>query len=155
MLLKRIINYPSTFRTFNNPFAELERIRNEMDMLTENFLSRSPRLPSTSGVFPAINLTEDTDHYYLRAELPGVKSEELDIQATGKNLAISGERKIPAENEAAKYHRRERDSGKFSRIIDLPGDINAEKVAAKLENGILTITIPKAEMAKPRQIKIN
>lgn len=154
MLVKRIFNYPSTFRAFNNPFAELERLRNEMDMLAGNFLSRPSRPTAPSGVFPAVNLTEDTDHYYLRAELPGLKGDELEIQTTGKTLAISGERKIPAENAAAKYHRRERDSGRFSRIIELPGDISSEKVAAKLENGILTITIPKAEMAKPRQIKI-
>ncbi len=155
MLLKRIINYPSAYRTFSNPFTELERLRNEMNMLTGNFLSGPFQQPSPSGVFPAINLTEDTDHYYLRAELPGLKDDELEIQSTGKSLAISGERKIPSENEAAKYHRRERDSGKFSRVINLPSDINSEKVVAKLENGILTITIPKAEMAKPRKIKIH
>jgi HSP20 family protein len=109
----------------------------------------------SAGVFPLINLTEDKDKYYVRAELPGVKGDELDIQVTGKNLAISGERKIAAEGEGARYHRREREAGTFSRMIGLPGEVDADNVEANLENGVLSITVPKAEIAKPRQITIS
>jgi HSP20 family protein len=113
-------------------------------------------LPSLhAGVFPAINLTEDKDKYIIRAELPGILAEELDIQATGNNLSISGERKIEAEKDNVRYHRREREAGKFSRAISLPGDIDAEGVSASLVNGILKISVPKAEKAKPKQITIN
>ena len=105
-------------------------------------------------MFPLINLTENKDNYYIRAELPGVKGEELDIQVTANNLAISGERKIAAEEEGAKYHRREREAGSFSRMIGLPGDINSEKVDARMEDGILTIVVAKAEAAKPKQITV-
>jgi HSP20 family protein len=108
----------------------------------------------SAGVFPLINLTEDKDKYYLRAELPGVKADELDIQVTGNNLAISGERKIATEDESAKYHRREREAGSFSRMIGLPGEVNTNKVEAKLDNGILTIEVAKAEIAKPKQISV-
>jgi HSP20 family protein len=101
-----------------------------------------------------INLTEDKDSCFIRAELPGVKADELDIQATGNNIAISGERKIASETENARYHRREREAGTFSRMIGLPGDIDADRVEAKLENGILTVVIPKAEAAKPKQISV-
>jgi HSP20 family protein len=114
----------------------------------------APQQRVSAGVFPLINLTEDKDKYYVRAELPGVKGEELDIQVTGKNLAISGERKIAAEEEGARYHRREREAGTFSRMIGLPGEVDSNAVDAKLENGILSIIVPKAEIAKPKQITV-
>jgi HSP20 family protein len=106
-------------------------------------------------VFPAINLTEDADNYYVRAELPGIKADALDIQTVGRNLTLSGERTIASEGEHVRYHRREREAGKFSRIIGLPGDINTDKVDAKLVNGLLTVTIAKADAAKPKQITIH
>jgi HSP20 family protein len=115
----------------------------------------APNERVSAGVFPLINLTEDKDNYYVRAELPGVKSDELDVQVTGNNLAISGERKIAAEDESARYHRREREAGTFSRMIVLPGEVNTDKVEADLENGVLTIVIAKAEIAKPKQISVN
>jgi len=107
-----------------------------------------------AGVFPLTNVTEDKDNYYVRAELPGINSDELDIQVTVKGISISGERKIPVEGNNVKYHRREREAGKFSRTINLPEDVDVNKVDASLNNGILTVTIPKAEIAKPRQISI-
>lgn len=107
-----------------------------------------------SGVFPAINLTENKDHYYVRAELPGMKSQEIDIQVAGRNLSISGERQIQSEGENARYHRREREAGKFSRIISLPDEINADKIDAHLLNGVLTVTVAKAEAVKPKQITV-
>ena len=127
-------------------------MRRQMDRLFEDAMAPYQRFQA--GVFPLINLTEDKNNYYVRAELPGMKAKELDIQATGNNLAISGERKIAAETEGARYHRREREAGKFSRMIGLPGEINPDKVEAKLENGILTVVVAKAEAAKPKQISI-
>jgi HSP20 family protein len=112
--------------------------------------SREPR----AGVFPLTNITEGKDHYYVRAELAGIKAQDLEITITGDNLAIAGERKIPAEKESAKYHRREREAGKFSRIITLPGQINTDKVEASCVDGILTVILPKAESARPRQISV-
>jgi HSP20 family protein len=112
-----------------------------------------PRQPAR-GVFPLLNLTEDKDNYYLRAELPGVKTDELNIEATGNNLSITGERKIAAEDQSARFHRRERDAGRFSRAVTLPGHIDHDKISASMANGMLTVTIPKAESAKPRQIQI-
>jgi HSP20 family protein len=120
----------------------------------ERVFDESSYQQSAAGVFPLINLTEDKDSYYVRAELPGVKGDELNIQVTGNNLAISGERKIDTEEEGAKYHRREREAGTFSRMIGLPGEVNTEKVEANLDNGVLSISIPKAEVAKPKQITV-
>ena len=150
MIYRRFFNVP-TLR-FRSPFDELHRMRQQLDRLFED--TAAPHQALGAGVFPLINLTEDKDNFYVRAELPGVKGEELDIQVTANNLAISGERKIVAEEEGAKYHRREREAGSFSRMIGLPGDINSDKVDAKMENGILTIVVAKAEAAKPKQISV-
>jgi HSP20 family protein len=106
------------------------------------------------GVFPLINLTETKDNFYIRAELPGMTSSDLDMQATSNSVSVSGERKIPSENREAKYHRRERDAGKFSRIVGLPSEIDPDKIEASLVNGILTVVVPKAQAAKPRQISV-
>jgi HSP20 family protein len=150
MIYRRLFNVP-TWR-FRSPFDELHRMRQQLDQLFENTAVPHQRL--SAGVFPLINLTEDKDSYYVRAELPGVKGEALDIQVTANNLAISGERKIAAEDKGAKYHRREREAGSFSRMIGLPGDIDSDKVDAKLEDGILTVVVSKAEAAKPKQIPV-
>jgi len=151
MIYRRLFQVPSW--SVGGPFGELERMRRQMDQLLARFGdAESPR--QQAGVFPAINLTEDKDTYYIRAELPGVRADDLEIQTTGQNLSISGERKIQAEQQEVKYHRRERESGKFSRIVALPGEIDTGKVNAGLKNGILTITLPKAEKAKPKQVKV-
>lgn len=147
MITRSLFDFPGF--GWRSPFGELERLRREMDRLASGTgLERFG-----SGVFPAINLTEDKDHYFIRAELPGMAAEDLDIQAAGNSITLSGERKISAE-KGVKYHRREREAGKFSRIITLPEVANMDKVEAGLVNGILTVKIPKSEAAKPRQITV-
>jgi HSP20 family protein len=153
MYARRLFNYPSM--GWRHPFADLERMSRQVDRLTHGLLGQPGLGWRPASVFPAINLTEDTDKYYLRAELPGIKADALDIQAVGRNLTLSGERTIPSEGDTVRYHRREREAGKFSRVIGLPGDIDTNKVDAKLTNGMLTVTIAKAEAAKPKQITIN
>lgn len=153
MLARRLINYPTM--GWRHPFAELEHMSRQMDRLSQGLMGRTGLGWRPASVFPAINLTEDADNYYIRAELPGIRADVLDIQTVGRNLTISGERTITSEGENVKYHRREREAGKFSRIIGLPGDINTDKVDAKLANGMLTVTIAKADVAKPKQITVN
>lgn len=152
MLTRRFFEWPgSEWRSY---FDELDRLRRQLDRMMP---AREPgarfAMPGR-GVFPLLNLTEDKDNYYLRAELPGVKAEDLNIEATADNISISGERKLPEENENARFHRRERNAGSFSRAIALPGRVDSDKISANMANGILTITVPKAESAKPRQIEI-
>ena len=149
MIYRRLFDVP-TWR-FRSPFEELAQMRRQMDRLFED--AAIPRLHQRAGVFPLINLTEDKNNFYVRAELPGVKGDALDIQATANSLSISGERKIAAE-EGVKYHRRERESGSFSRIIGLPAEVDSNKVEAKLQDGVLTVVVPKAEIAKPKQITV-
>jgi HSP20 family protein len=109
---------------------------------------------SHAGVFPSINLTENKDNYYIKAELPGIEADELDITATGESFSIAGERKISTERADVKYHRREREAGKFSRMLNLPTPIDSGKVKAEFKNGILKVILPKAESAKPKKITI-
>ena len=152
MLARRIFDPPAM--GWRNPFAEMERMRREIDRLTSTLFRGPESRLVPSGVFPAVNITEDKDNYYVRAELPGIKAEEIDLQVKGRNLGISGERKINSEGENVKYHRREREAGKFARVIGLPSEINADKVHAQMVNGMLTVTIPKSEAAKSTQITV-
>jgi HSP20 family protein len=140
---------------FRSPFNQLDYLRREMDRLSDIMNRGTPfRAYESTGVFPAVNLTEDASNYYVRAELPGIKADSFDIQAVGKTLTISGERKISSEGENVRYHRREREAGKFSRAITLPGEIDIDKIEAKMTNGLLTIRVPRAEAAKPKQISV-
>lgn len=150
-MIVRRINFPDF--GWRSTFTDLERMRRDMDRLFEQLMGQTYR-PLSAGVFPLINLTEDKDNYYVRAELPGLKAEALNISASGRNLTISGERKISSKGDNVKYHRREREAGSFNRIIALPGDIEVNKVEANLSDGILTVAIPKAEAAKPKQIMV-
>ena len=152
MLLRRINDWP-TWERRRGAFDELERRRRQMDRLFEGLTGGLFREPS-AGVFPSVNVTEDNDSYYIRAELPGIRADEIDLQVIGRNLMNSGERRIHFEGESAKYHRREREAGKFSRVIGLPGDINAGKVDAQMVDGMLTVALAKSEASKPKQIPV-
>jgi len=152
MIYRRLFDFP-TFGS-RNPFDELESMKRQFDRIL-NAWSGSPRRSLGAGVFPPVNVTENASKVFVRAELPGIKGEDLDIQATGKTLSISGERRMAHEDAKARYHRREREAGKFSRILAMPTEIDADRIEARLENGVLTIAIPKAEAAKPRQIAVS
>ncbi len=152
MLYRRFFNVPTW--GFSRPFREFDRLRRQMDDLYGALSGGALPLPST-GTFPLTNVTEDAENYYVRAELPGMNSDALNIQVTRNGISISGERKIPEEGNNVRYHRREREAGKFSRLINLPGEVDVNKVEASMENGILKVTIPKSEAAKPRQITVN
>lgn len=151
MILRRISDWPSGM--WRSPFEELDRMRRDMDRLFQDLtegIFREPR----AGVFPLVNVTEGSDNYYVRAELPGIKAEDLDISVTGNSLSIAGERRIRAEDEKANYHRREREAGKFSRVVSLPAQVDTAKVEASCVDGILTVVLPKSEAAKPKQITV-
>jgi HSP20 family protein len=150
MMIRRVFDFPDL--NFRRQVEEFNRMRRQLNQLSSRWMEKTGL--ERSGVFPLINLSEGKEAYFVRAELPGVKASELDIQATGSALSLAGERKIPEENGNAKYHRREREAGKFSRMISLGAEIDPEKVEAKMEAGILTITLPKAEKTKPRQISV-
>ncbi len=99
-------------------------------------------------------MSEDAANLYIRTELPGTKAEDLEISVEGDALTLRGERKLPATEEGVNYHRREREGGRFRRIVTLPARIDPEGVSASFKNGILTIVLPKAKEALPKQIQV-
>jgi HSP20 family protein len=140
---------------WRNTLLEMERMRREMARLSDALFDGVEQRHPGSGVFPLLNITEDAEWYYVRAELPGVEAEHLELQVSNNKLSISGERHLVSEGDAVQYHRRERKAGTFSRVVTLPGNIDADKISAKLDNGALTIMVGKSESAKPRQISVN
>jgi len=144
MLVRR--KWPSRPQ-FDDVFADFDQLRREMLRV---FDAASP----SAGVFPPVNVSQDADNFYLRAEIPGVNADQLSISAERNRVSISGRREIPAERERVSYHRKERAEGSFSRTLALPTDIEADRVEAQYKDGILTLTLPRAEATKPRQISI-
>jgi HSP20 family protein len=134
-----------------NPFHQL---RSEMDRLLNGFLgSTNGGTACGDAGLPAVNMWDKNDALMLELELPGVKNDQIDISIVGLDLTIKVQRPDVAE-EGVAYHRRERPVGDFARVLRLPCEVNADKVAAELQNGILTLTLPKAEAAKPRKITV-
>ena len=140
-----------------SPFRQLSTLRDEIDRLFEsplNLLTTSSQ-QFLNGWLPAVDLYEDNDHYMLRAELPGMRKEDIDISLHGDVLTLSGERKEDERLVKAQVFRSERCQGKFQRTFTLPMQIAADKVQASYKDGILSVTLPKAEEAKPKQISVN
>ena len=136
-----------------DPLRELEQLQRRMDRLFQNAFGLE-RSPWQVGVYPLVNISEDRDHLYVRAELPGVKAENLEITIQDSSLILRGERKIPTEEKQVNYHRREREAGFFRRVVALPARIQADKVEATCKDGILTIKLAKPEEVKPRKIQV-
>ena len=134
-------------------FGELDRMRRDMERLFHSLDARAG-LERSAGVFPLLNLTHDDDSFFVRAELPGVNANELNLATTNNRLTLSGTREIPAESDNVSYHRRERSGGTFNRTITLPGGFDAERVSASYANGILSIELPKTAAQRPRQISV-
>ena len=146
---------PGLLGRHREPLSEMGRLQSEMNRLLDYYTDTTGHgPPATAGVFPLLNVSEDVDNLYVRAELPGVRPEDIEITAHENKLAITGERRIPAEGEKISYHRREREAGTFKRITTLPTQVNSHKVIATCKDGVLTLTLPKAPEVKPRQIKV-
>jgi len=109
---------------------------------------------SRPATFPALNITEDESAIYVEAELPGFKHDQVEINVVGNQLTITGERSETTDEKNTAYHRRERWTGSFERSVVLPTEVDADRVAAELRNGVLTITLPKPEVARPRTIQV-
>jgi HSP20 family protein len=138
--------------SWTDPWRDIAHLQREMNRLWDS-LSGDRETFRGAGVYPALNVTEDDDNVYVRAEMPGVSAGDLEISAQGDSLVITGERKIPEEKNVV-YHRREREAGTFKRITSLPTHIDSSKVKATLRDGVLTVTMPKAAEAKPTKIAV-
>ncbi len=138
----RLVNYPRTTLAFNR----LSDLGSELSQLFEAPLT---------GWLPALDVQENKDNYTVRVELPGLRREDIEVALEDGALTISGERKTETPNEGTEVHRQERFYGKFSRVITLPTVVAADKVKAQYKDGILTVTLAKAEEAKPKQIIVS
>ncbi|HYD50890.1 MAG TPA: Hsp20/alpha crystallin family protein [Terriglobales bacterium] len=134
------------------PVDSLSRLQEELD----RFFGRPLFDFGLSGpnVFPLINVFTDQDGWVVRAEVPGVQPDQVEIEIEPRALKISGERKSPTEDMPGGLHRRERRFGKFSRTVQLPRDLDVQQATAEIKHGVLTIRIPKAAAAKPRLVEI-
>ena len=135
----------------------LQQLRDEVDRLFTNVLTHptvtgAARLVAGRG-FPAVNVWENTENLFVEAEVPGLKAEDLDITVVGDELTIKGQRPDELEGDPA-FHRRERGVGSFTRVVRLTSEVDADKVQASLNDGVLLLTLPKAEAAKPRKIQV-
>jgi len=137
------------------PFGRLFGLRNELDRLFEPFAEFTRSSGLLSAWNPAVDLYEDKDNVIVKVELPGMKKEDIDVSLHDGALSISGERKSEEKFEDAETYRAERFVGRFHRTVTLPSPVSAEKVKAQYKDGILTITLPKTEEAKPKQIEVN
>jgi HSP20 family protein len=131
-------------------------LRDEIDRLFESPLTELARTSNLlSGWNPALDLYEDKDNLYVKVELPGMKREDIDVSLHEGSLSISGERKSEQKHEDAEVYRAERFFGRFQRTVTLPTPVAADKVKAQYKDGILNITLPKTEEAKPKHIDVN
>lgn len=140
------------YRRYSVPsvFDELQRMQRDMSRVAASFASEGAR----GGVFPAINAWTTEEEEIVTAELPGMDPADIDISIVNDVLTISGERKPLTNTEEIRYHRRERVSGSFSRSIQLAFAVDANRVTAGYENGVLKVNLPRAEADKPRKISV-
>jgi len=137
-------------------FGQLTSLRDEIDRLFEAPLAELARTSQVlAGWTPALDLYEDKDNVHVRVELPGMKKEDIDVSLHNGSLSISGERKTENEFKEAEVYRSERFVGKFQRTVNLPTQVAADRIKAQYKDGILSITLPKAEEAKPKQINVH
>jgi HSP20 family protein len=137
-------------------FGRLSNLRDEIDRLFESPLAELTRTSHLlSGWTPALDVYENKDNFVVKVELPGMKKEDINISLHDGSLSISGERKSEGQYEDAEVYRAERFFGRFQRSVTLPAAVAADKVKAQYKDGILTVTLPKTEEAKPKHIDVN
>ena len=138
--------------TVVNPTREFEDIYDRMGQLMNLAFGLAPVDVAEGPWIPLADVSETDDVYVVEVDLPGANRDQIDIQVQDRELVITGE--IPESEQKGRRHRRSRRTGRFEFHTYLPGDVNADGVNAQLSDGVLTLTIPRAETAKPRQIEI-
>ncbi|HEY7529132.1 MAG TPA: Hsp20/alpha crystallin family protein [Gemmatimonadota bacterium] len=141
-----------TWNGFSLPFLAADRggLREEL----QRWLGAAGAVPAP-GVFPPVNIYDDGERFLVRAELPGIDKDALEVTARGNQLSIRGERVLePADADAA-YHRREREGGSFRRVVTLPQRVEGSQVSATYRDGVLEIVLPRTPEAQPRRVQIS
>jgi HSP20 family protein len=139
------------------PMRDMVTLRDAMDRLFDEAFTRPWGLTSDNGRgmgMPAVDMYQTDDDVVVKTSIPGIKPEDVQISVTGDTLTIKGDLKEASDNKQKAYHIREQRWGSFERTLALPIDVKADKATADFENGILTITLPKAEEVKPKTITV-
>lgn len=138
------------------PFREVSRLRREMDRLWDDYFGPGRRAlrPLTAEFAPAVDVKETADQIVVKAEVPGMDAQDINISVTGDVLTIKGEKKAEREEKEENYHLVERSYGSFSRSLAMPAAVDLDKIEAKYDKGVLIITCPKKEEVKPKAIEV-
>jgi HSP20 family protein len=137
-----------------DPFREMMSLRSAMDRIFDSAFFGMPWEWQPLMGDLALDVAEDENEFVVKASLPGINPDDLDITYSGKTLTIKGEYKAEDEKEDVYYHLRERRYGSFSRSLSLPAPINSDAIQARYEAGVLTLHLPKTEEAKPKRIAV-
>jgi HSP20 family protein len=138
------------------PFREISRLRREMDRLWDDYFGPGRRAlkPMEMEFAPAVDVKETADQIVIKAEVPGIDAKDINISITGDVLTIKGEKKSEHEEKEENYHLVERSYGSFARSLVLPAAVDMDKIEAKYDKGVLTVTCTKKEEVKPKAIEI-
>ncbi len=138
-----------------DPFNEIREIQNAVNKLFDESLFKRKGTKRELGFWePVVDIVETKDNYKVRAEMPGIPKDDIEISVSGDVLTIKGEKKQEKEEKDSNFYKRERVYGMFQRQLVLPQDIEADKIKANYKDGVLEVTIPKGEAAKPKKIKV-
>ncbi len=148
--------------TYNNPFFELDILSNEINRMfnsaykvnSKNRMTNALASKHTTCSYPKINIYNHDDKLYVEAVAPGIDPAKIEVTLTENVLSISGEKEANHRENIEAVHRSERSKGKFVRTIEIPSDVDAQTVEAQYKNGILLISLSKAEKTKPRSIEV-
>ncbi|MFM8323010.1 MAG: Hsp20/alpha crystallin family protein [Chloroflexota bacterium] len=143
MMLRRYSTLPPMWR-------EMDRLQREVNRLFSDYAPTRRSAPT----YPALNVWSNQDGLLVTAEVPGVSPQDIEISVVGDTLTLQGERKFDQGGDEQRYHRQERGYGRFTRTLQLPYAINAAQVEAEFKNGVLNISLPRAEEIKPRKIAV-
>jgi HSP20 family protein len=138
-----------------SPFEQLSTLRHQINRLFESPFNERRGSEFFDVWSPSLDVYEDKDNMIVKAELPGLKKEAIEISFHEGALHISGERKQEEQHEGAETYRSERFYGRFHRTVTLPRAVDVNKIAASYKEGVLTVTLPKSEEAKPKQIEVS
>jgi HSP20 family protein len=136
------------------PFREVSQLRGEMDRLWQDFFEPGRRGPQPKEWIPAVDILDTADKVTVKVEVPGMEAKDIGISLSGDILTIRGEKKVEKEEKGKNFYLAERSSGSFSRSLRLPTVVEGDKIEANYKHGVLTITCPKKEEVKPKQITI-
>ena len=141
-----------------DPFRDMVTLRDRMDRLFDDSLARLRGAEddmSLSNWSPSVDVYETTENIVIKAEVPGVKKEDISVEVKDNTLYLKGERKFEKDVKEENYHRMERSYGSFRRVFSLPATVEQDKVKASFKDGVLEIMLPKAEKAKPKKIAVD